>query len=221
MDLLEAIKTRHSVRSYTDKKIDNDIKVELQKLIDKCNAEGDLNIQLYTDEPNAFSGFMSHYGKFRNVQNYIALIGKKGEDLQEKCGYYGEKIVLKATQLGLNTCWVALSYSKSKANSQINKGEKLCCVISLGYGETSGVGRRTKSIEELSSVKGEMPNWFKKGMETVQLAPTANNQQKFLITLDGNTVEAKALRGFYTKLDLGIVKYHFEVGADTNEWKWC
>ncbi len=220
MDILEAMKTRHSVRSYTDRKIDDNTKDELQKVIDECNIEGDMNIQLCTDEPNAFNSFMSHYGKFKNVKNYIAIVGKKGSDLQEKAGYYGEKVVLKAAQLGLNTCWVALTYSKSRTACKINNGEKLCCVIALGYGDTNGVARKTKTVEELCQVDGEMPDWFRKGMEAAQLAPTSVNQQKFLIILDGDIVRAKALSGFYSKLDLGIVKYHFELGAGKDGWKW-
>ena len=46
---------------------------------------------------------MAHYGKFENVKNYIAIVGNKND--QEKAGYYGEKIVLKCPELGLNTCW--------------------------------------------------------------------------------------------------------------------
>lgn len=221
MDIFEAINVRHSVRSYTDRKIDEDMKNELNRVIEECNIDGDMNIQLCTDEPKAFDSFMARYGKFKNVKNYIAIVGKKGRDLQEKSGYYGEKIVLKATQLGLNTCWVGLTYRKGKTECKINHGEKLCCVIALGYGETNGVSHKTKTIEELSCVNGEMPDWFRRGMEAARLAPTSINQQKFLITLeDGNIVRAKALNGFYSKLDLGIVKYHFEVGAGTNGWKW-
>lgn len=220
MEILEAIKIRHSVRSYTDKKIDEDTKDILLNLIEDCNKKGNMNIQLFTDEPEVFNSFMASYGKFKNVKNYIAIIGKKGDDLQERAGYYGEKIVLEATKLGLNSCWVALTYNKRKGDFIINADEKLCCVISLGYGENQGLKRKTKSIEELSKVEGEMPDWFKKGMEAVQLAPTAMNQQRYIIELKGNIVTAKALMGMYTKLDLGIVKYHFEIGAEGEDWKW-
>ena len=96
MDILEIMKKRHSVRSYTDKKIDEDVKKELMEIIDECNNEGHMHIQLCTDEPKAFDSFMAHYGKFSNVKNYIAIVGKKEDKLQEKGGYYGEKIVLKA-----------------------------------------------------------------------------------------------------------------------------
>lgn len=220
MDILELMSKRHSVRAYTNKKIDENIKKQLLEVINECNDEGDMHIQLCTDEPKAFDSIMAHYGKFKNVRNYIVIAGKKCSKFQEKCGYYGEKIVLKATELGLNTCWVALTYSKGNAQYKIDKGEKLCCVIALGYGENQGISHKSKSINELSKVNGEMPKWFERGMKAAMLAPTAMNQQKFLISLDGNEVRAKALTAFYSKLDLGIVKYHFELGAGQNNFKW-
>jgi hypothetical protein len=90
----------------------------------------------------------------------------------------------------------------------------------VGYGETAGTAHKSKSIEALSKVNGKMPDWFRTGMQAALLAPTAVNQQKILITLDGNTVTAKAGIGLCTKLGLGIVKCHFEIGANSNNWKW-
>lgn len=220
MEMFDIMKKRHSVRSYTSDKIDTNIAKELQAYIDECNEESGLNIQLCLDEPDAFDSFMAHYGSFKNVNNYIALVGKKGKDLDEKCGYYGEKIVLKATELGLSTCWVALTYSKGKTACNIWRDEKLCCVISLGYGENEGVPHKNKPMESLYKVEGKMPEWFKKGMEAALLAPTAINQQKFHFTLDGDTVRAKAGLGPCAKIDLGIVKCHFEIGAQDGDWKW-
>lgn len=218
--MMEVMKKRHSVRSYTDKKIDQKTKESLLEVIKTCNKEGNLHIQLCTDEPKAFNGLMAHYGKFKNVKNYIAIVGKKAEDLQERCGYYGEKVVLKAAELGLNTCWVGLTYSKGKTLCKVEQGEKLCCVIALGYGETQGTPHKSRPMESLCSANGEMPDWFKRGMEAALLAPTAVNQQKFLISLEDNKVKAEALKGFFSKMDLGIVKYHFELGAGKNGWKW-
>ena len=45
------------------------------------------------------------------------------------------------------------------------------------------------------------------------------NQQKFRLTYADGKVAAKAGMGFYT--DLGIVKYHFEVGAGKDNFKWA
>lgn len=143
MDLLQAMKERHSVRSYDEKSIEAGTVEKLRSFIKECNKESGLHMQLVLDEPHAFEGFMAHYGKFSGVRNYIALIGRKGNDLEEKCGYYGEKVVLYAQTLGLNTCWVGLTYSKVKSAFQIDPGEKLCLVIAIGYGQTQGVSHNS------------------------------------------------------------------------------
>ncbi len=39
------------------------------------------------------------------------------------------------------------------------------------------------------------------------------NQQKFGFMLDGDSVLAKAGKGILSDMDLGIVKYHFEIGS--------
>ena len=108
MSIMEAMKQRHSVRQYTDQPIDEEVLKTLQMEIETCNQESGLSIQLVTNEPKAFDSFMAHYGKFSGVTNYIALVGKKSNMLDELCGYYGERLVLKAQQLGLNTCWVEI-----------------------------------------------------------------------------------------------------------------
>lgn len=215
MTILEAITARHSVRTYMDKPIPEEIIKELNNEIDVCNTEGNLNIQLVTDEPKAFDGFMAHYGKFFGVKNYIALVGKKGDNLEEKLGYYGERIAIKAQMLGLNTCWVAMSFSKgvTRKNCTIGKDEKLVCVLSLGYGKTQGVAHKSKTTADLCKTYGTIPDWFQAGIEAAMLAPTAMNQQKFLFTLSKDSVKATSLGGFYSKVDLGIVKYHFEIAS--------
>lgn len=219
MDVWTAMQERHSVRSYRDEPIAAELRAQLAEEIDACNRESGLHIQAVFDEPRAFDGFMAHYGKFSGVKNYIALIGKKGED--EKIGYFGERLVLLAQRLGLNTCWVAMTYKKIKTAYSVAKGEKLYCVLSLGYGATQGVAHKSKTVEEVS-VADNPPVWFTDGVRAALLAPTAMNQQKFLFTYKGEgVVSAKAGLGFYAKIDLGIAKYHFESGADKARFTWA
>ena len=220
MTELEAVRARHSVRQYLSKPLKPDELPQLRAEVDACNQESGLHIQLATNEPKAFEGTMARYGKFSGVQNYFALVGKAGPDLQEKCGYWGERLVLKAQMMGLNTCWVALTFSKVKSAYTLNSGEKLAAVIALGYGATQGVPHKSKSMDEVTKVEGPMPDWFRAGMEAVLLAPTAVNQQKFLFTLEDGKVSAQPGHAFYVKMDLGIVKYHFELGAGKENVQW-
>jgi hypothetical protein len=220
MDLMEAMKQRHSVRAYTSRAIEGEVLKKLEHFIGECNRESGLHMQLVKDEPKAFSGKVAHYGKFSGVKNYIAMVGEKTPDLEEKCGYYGEKVVLYAQTLGLNTCWVAMTYTKVKSAFRVDEGEKLCLVIAIGYGEVQGVSHAIKPREKVMKVQKEAPEWFLRGVDAALLAPTAMNQQKFTFSLEQSRVRAKAGAGFYSKIDLGIAKYHFEVGAGKERIQW-
>ena len=217
MTMMEAIVARHSVRAYKDIPIEQEVREQLDEFVAECNSESGLNITVRYDDPDGFDSRLAHYGNFINVKNYIILKGAKIADFDFVCGYYGEKIVIKAQQLGLNTCWAALTFNKKKVKELVPKGENLCMVIALGYGETQGNPHDGKDLQGVVDVKGDMPDWFIKGVESALLAPTAVNQQKFCFSLKGDepSVRVKGL-GPCIKVDLGIVAYHFEAAADRN-----
>ena len=216
MTLKEAIKERHSVRQFKDLPIGEEEREQLGALIEECNKESGLNIQLILDDPECFQTFLAHYGKFQNADNYLALVGSKDlPDLEEKCGYFGQKIVLEAQRMGLNTCWVAGSFGKGKCKADKKKGEKIVCVIAIGYGVNCGVKRKSRPIDFLSTVpEDKMPGWFYNGMLAAMMAPTALNQQRFRIALEGETPVITAKPGPMTKIDLGIVRYNFEAASE-------
>ena len=213
MTIQEAIQARHSVRAYKEQPLTEDVVKVLEEQITILNREGKLHMQLILNEPKAFQGTMAKYGKFRNANNYIVMAGKKADDLDERVGYYGEHLVLLAQTLGLNTCWVGLSYSKVPGT--------------YVYGETQGVGHKIKTVEQVSNASDITPSWFKKGVEAALLAPTAVNQQKFsfeYVGMSNNHHQVRAKKGFsmigYTQMDLGIAKYHFEIGAGKDKFEW-
>lgn len=218
MTEFELMQSRHSVRSYLDKPIEEEKIKLIKEKVTEVNSESGLNIQVFFNEPKCFNVNKPGYGIFKDCKNYFAMVGPKGED--EKIGYYGEKLVLYAQELGLNTCWAAMSYKKGNVSVNIGKGEKLHIVIALGYGETQGHERKTKSIAEISDADGSAPEWYINGLKAALTAPTAINQQRFFFTRKDNKVKAKAGLFVYTKLDLGIVKYHFETGAGKDNFIW-
>lgn len=228
MTLLEAIQARHSVRAYTGQPLTDADAQALQEKIDEVNRVGRLHIQLIRNEPKAFLGPFARYGKFRNVTDYLVMAGVKADDLDERIGYYGEQLVLLAQTLGMNTCWVGLSYTKIPNTYVLNDGEVIQAYISIGYGETQGVSHKIKSIEQVSNVSGSTPDWFRRGVEAALLAPTAINQQKFSFEYLGMTDghhRVRAKKGFslvgYTHMDLGIAKYHFEIAAGKENFEWA
>lgn len=223
MTELEAIKARHSVRKYAPTPIEAQKVAVLRDEIEKANAAGGLNIQLVLEEPKSFSSGMWKYGQFSGVNNYLVMAGPKGSDAEQKMGYYGEKLVLLAQTLGLNTCWVGLTYKKIPGTYSLRRGDVVHCVIALGYGTTPGIQHPLKPADQFFEAPVPVPEWFSRGLEAALLAPTAVNQQKFRFILHpDNKVQAQTLFSMagYTNIDLGIVKYHFEVAAGKENFSW-
>ena len=226
MTLLEAIKERHSVRRYVDHPIEEEKVRVLQDAIAKINSATGLNVQLVLEEPRAFASGVWKYGQFAGVRNYFVMAGPKGREAEEAVGYHGEALVLLAQTLGLRTCWVGLTYTKTPGAFTLRPGDTLQCVISLGYGENDGVQHPLRPAEEFyetSAGTAAPPEWFLRGIEAARLAPTAINQQKFRFSLRGpRTVRAIPLFSMvgYTHIDLGIAKYHFELAAGRDNFDW-
>lgn len=220
MDILDVMGARHSVRQYTDRPIGPGEAEALRAEVEAINAESGLTFRLVLEEPGAFGGMMAHYGQFQGVRNYLILAGPKAPDLEERIGWYGERMALKAAGLGLDSCWVAMTFRKGAVKKETQG--RLVCVLALGYGESHGVPHKSKSMEELCRAEGELPPWFRRGMEGAMLAPTAMNQQKFRFRLlPEDRVRGENLGGPYSKTDLGIVKYHFQEAAGRENFRWA
>lgn len=243
ISLQEAILSRHSVRKYRPDPIAEDILEQLRIAVEQVNEESGLHIQLVTNEPKAFSGPMA-YGKFSGVSTYLVLACPKEVESDLLVGYYGEKLVLYAQQLGLNSCWAGVSYRKIKGTYTLSPSERIACYIALGYGLTPGVQHKGKSLEDISNADSSTPQWFNEGVKAALLAPTAVNQQKFYIEYKGGPDSTDAPDGpdgtdapdgtlpkvsirvnglslvGYTRMDLGIAKLHFEIGAGTGNFIW-
>lgn len=214
MTIIEAINTRHSIRRYDARPVEKAKLLALEEEVKKVNALSGLNIQMVTNEPQAFDTRMAHYGHFAGVTNYFALVGRKGAALDEQCGYWGERLCLLAVSLGLGTCWVGLTFSKKKSAVSVSPDEKLTAVICFGYPAEEPKLHKRKTYEQVAEAPADAPEWFRRGVEAALKAPTAVNQQKFKIALvDGKPQFRVSGLGFFTKMDLGIVRYHFEVGS--------
>ena len=207
MEILEIMRQRHSVRQYLDIEIECEKREILNNLAKELNKQYGMNTQIFYDDPNAFKNSTASYGNFNGCKNYIALVGNNSET----SGYVGEMLALKAQEIGLNTCFVALTYNRGVVKAKVDKekGEKVQCVIALGYGKSQGSPHKSKSPKQILELTGEKPGCLDKVVEACLLAPTAINQQKFKIICKNGEIEIrKSGLGFYLDFDLGIVKCH-------------
>ncbi len=213
MTIFEAIEQRHTTRTFNEQAISGDVLSELEALIAKLNEEGNLHMQLVNGRENAFDEFIIHYGKWTGVTNYVALVGPDREDLDEACGYYGQQIVLWAEMNGLRTGWLDTQPNGDTDAFEVAEGERHVLSFAIGYSDAPARGPKPAEVETMSIVEGDAPQWFKDGMKTAVYAPTAGNQRLFRIHWDGEKVSMTSEPGFLEKVDLGIAKYHFEVGS--------
>lgn len=220
MTIKEAITQRHMVRKYIDKPLDTETVKLLNKRIAQSNVNYGLNMKLVTGNADGI-GVLAKLLLTRSVYNYIILAGKDCADLDEKLGYCGADLILYAQTLGLNTWWCGGMFNNKGALKNLGtENVRINGVIAIGYGQTQGIPHKTKTAAEISCYNGNEPQWFKDGVEALLHAPTALNKQPYMVQGDGNTVTLTAGEGHFSGIDLGIGKYHFEVGAGKNNFEW-
>ncbi|MBQ9302812.1 nitroreductase family protein [Butyrivibrio sp.] len=214
MSEIDAIKERHSVRNYTPERIQAEKIVKLNEKIRELNEAGNIHLQLIEDAGNTYNKLFNRVAGLGSAPSVIACVGPDDETLEQRIGYYGERLVLFAQTLGLNTCWAG-TFNKKNIGADIRAGERIVISIAIGYGDGKGKPHKSKTMEQVIDAKGDRPYWFNKGVEMALLAPTAINQQKFLIRLnEDETVDFVDKGGVFSQVDLGIVKCHFEIGSE-------
>jgi len=217
----EAIAARISRRSFLDEEIEPQRLEQLQQKIAEVNAESGLHVTWLPDGAAAMAGGKS-YGMFHGVRALLVLKGDgKLPHLKEKIGYFGEILVLKATALGLGTCWVGGTFDRSLMS--VPQGEELICVVPVGKVRAEAtlkermirgaIHRKSKTIDQLLQTDEPVSENLRRAMELVQRAPTARNLQKVSFTLKDGEISAHVPDDYPMDLvDLGICKLHFELG---------
>ena len=218
MSMREAMHERHTVRRYTDKAIPAETMKKLRGRIDDNNKKYDLAIRLMVDDTNAFNAAVKLV-LAKGVRNYFILAGRDVPDLDERLGYSSADLMLYAQTLGLNTWWVGGTFNRKKVSVMV-PDVKVIGVVAVGYGAVQGIPHKKKTSEEVSSYKGEMPDWFRSGVDAALLAPTALAKQAFFIRGEGRTVSITCENGIFSGADRGLVKYHFELGAGRENFEW-
>ncbi|MCI8336137.1 MAG: nitroreductase [Peptococcaceae bacterium] len=221
MDMKEAMFQRHTVRKYIDRPIPRDLVADIAARLQQHNEAYGLNMQLITENNDAFNAVLKLV-LAKGVHNYIILAGPDTADLGEKIGYSGADMMLYVQTLGLNTWWVGGTFSRKgvEKHADLPDGQRLLGVIVVGYGQTQGVPHKSKKAADISAYQGEAPTWFQQGVTAVLLAPTALNKQAFTIHGVGNQVRMQCDNGAFSGVDLGIGKYHFELGAGKENFTW-
>lgn len=218
MTMKEAMNRRHTVRKYREIPIPEEIVRQLCRRVEAHNKRDHLSVRLMTEDTGAFQAAVRLF-LAKGVRNYFIMAGGEGPDLDERLGYCGADLMLYAQTLGLNTWWAGGTYNRKKM-SEAAAGDRVIGVIAVGYGASQGTPHKTKKPEEVSSYMGTAPKWFQNGVEAALLAPTALARQAFWIEGENDQVSIRCDNGIFSGADKGLVKYHFALGAGTENFTW-
>lgn len=241
IDIIEAIDRRISCRAFTPEMLPDDVFASIKSEIDAINEESGLHFQLYGPREDGTALDMSKNMFASNPPCYAALVALDDEISKEKLGYYGERLVLYITQLGLDTCWVASTYDHDTVRVDLADGEVLHDVVPIGFAPEKmplkqrtirkGIRARSKKASDMWSSPTPLeqaPEWVQACIESVCKAPSAINEQPVVFVQEApdSPIHTSLIREKTRQehTDLGIAKYHFEVVAAEcgvrGTWEW-
>ena len=198
--LIEFLESRHSVREYTDRKIEDDKRAVITDLINEINREHGTHFEVYFDKPEAFTSIIARH-TMKNCQNIIVFYHNDPVE----AGYYSAKIMLKLHELGIATCYVGASYKKRIFEKD---DQTIQCALAFGYGANIGHPHKNKDVDKLTKVEGKKPDNFDYLVRAAMSAPTAMNLQRFKVVSNDNQISVElAGIGPFAEFDLGIVRY--------------
>ncbi|GHT13137.1 nitroreductase [Bacteroidia bacterium] len=237
MPIIETIRQRRSVRSYTGLALSREHTESIVNYIKSLKAPFGAKvriqlIQAVTGDSKPVK--LGTYGWIGGAVDYLALIYEEGPLAEESAAYLFEQTLLYCTGLGLGTCWLGGSFNRKDFKGQLDlkANEKLKIVSPVGYisdkkrfVEKYIVGaeknhRTRKPFESIffhknftTPLSEELAGIYRQPLEMVRLAPSANNLQDWRIVLDEGVLhfyQHLSALGLFVATDMGIALCHFE-----------
>ncbi|MFW9789416.1 MAG: nitroreductase family protein [Candidatus Thorarchaeota archaeon] len=227
----DAIFLRHSHRRYSGELPEDDLVAKIEQVCNEFRPFSGARAVFVRDSgKDVFKGAIGEFFyKVKETPFYIAFIGDMGvSNVQATMGYLGEGVILEATVLGLNTCWVGGFYRRESVLKHVDlKGkEQVLGITPIGYSknERDRVGVSTKPYRRRSLdslvLSGAVDDidWARPALEAARVAPSATNRQPWRFGIDEGsiTVSVDSKRGEFRisrRLDCGIAMLHLELGA--------
>jgi nitroreductase len=209
--VVEVIKQRYSCRTYQTRPLAADLS---KKLGDFCTATsiGPLGyparyelINASEQDPQVLRS-LGTYGFIQGASAYLAGAMPRDNFNPEDYGYMLEKIILFATDLGLGTCWLGGTFTKSSFAKKINAtaNELVPAVSPVGY-----IAEKPRRIETWlkkrrgqkkrfswpdiffdaeygNPLDGNELNGYRDALEMVRIGPSASNRQPWRVILRDN-----------------------------------
>jgi hypothetical protein len=230
--VIDIIEKRFSSRSYLGKPIASDVRARLADYLATldCGPLGPLArfalIAATEGERDALRK-LGTYGFIKSPTGFIIGVVQEDEKDLEDFGYLMERAVLLATDLGLGTCWLGGSFTRSSFAKKISAeaNEVLPAVTAAGYstsvdGSSDAIRRRVGGDSRLpwkdlffherfgDPLTRELAGDYAVPLEGLRLGPSASNKQPWRIIKDGMTWHfyLQRTRGYRDSLGARLLK---------------
>lgn len=237
---LEEIQARHSTRNFRPVPLSKTLVDRLKAELTMINShEAGLKFSLFVNNSEPIKNFNKSYGFFRNASNFIvAVVDNSFPDATERAGFFAEEIVLKATGMGLATCFVGGTYSKDNVPVVLRAGEEILFLILVGQEDIIDkppilarvamkiAHRNDKKWQQFYVERNGLTleealkkfSFLEKGLKALACAPSSLNKQPFKVWV-GEKDDCKVLRigipaiNEKQLIDLGIAKCNFSIAC--------
>lgn len=228
--ILEVIKSRHSVRTYSNNPIDESILEKIQTYIDSVTNPFNKKIQIKLLKPDGYHNEkLGTYGVIKNPSYFLAAYCEDKPLTLEALGYTFEKVILYCTSLGLGTVWLGGTFNKGKFAKavELKDGYVLPVVSPVGYegGRRSPIGflignnhNKRDSFSLLfhkddfyTPLTKKDAGIYSDALEAVRLAPSSLNCQPWRVVLNDDGLHFYSTKTKdINKIDIGIALCHLD-----------
>jgi hypothetical protein len=245
MNIIETIKKRKSSRTFNQVALKPADKQDLESYINE-NSKGLENevVNFKIIEKNYVDKQMKlDLGMIKGHNNYILGTSKSTVESRVNYGYLMEKVVLKATEMNMSTCWVGYFDYAYFNEVSIEDSFDIPSIVIVGYTEerqtfqdkyirfTINASKRHSWDKLFFNYKLKTPlnpeyvKNYSDSLEMVRLAPSSGNTQPWRVFFDETLNEFHfykksiskryELRGLHD-IDMGIAMSHFELTSLQN-----
>lgn len=202
----EIIRQRYSCRSYAPTHLSPDDLSRLREAAARCQQgpfDNHIRFEIISASQENKSELkkLGTYGFIKNPAGFMITAAQDLPGAMEDVGYLTESLILKATDLGIGTCWLGGTFTKSRFSKEIElkDNETIPVVISIGYPLDrqalmdrisriyAGADRRLPWEDLFYRNTFEHPlsraqaGLYQEPLEMVRLAPSASNKQPWRV----------------------------------------
>jgi nitroreductase len=237
MSIIETIRQRKSVRTFSNQLIAPEIQEDIIHFIEELKIPFDAKVRicLINTQKGDEQRKLGTYGVVKGASHFLVLIYEEGKMTEFGAAYAFEQVILYCTQLGLGTCWIGGTFKRQDFMERfpIGANEQLRVISPLGYQreKKSMLDTLMKAVAKSAKrnffetmffygdfsvpLSEDRAGEYKLPLEMVRLAPSARNSQPWRVVKDGEQCHFYYHPDLtrFGKIDMGIALCHFEISC--------